>query len=228
MTSETLEHRPLHLSVNFDRVVDLVSVVLISFSTVLTAWCSYQSSSWGNIQAKRYAEAESLRITASTEQDAAHTRTAVDVGLFVQYLSARSTGRTQFGDFLRDHFPPELKQATVDWEATDPDTNPSAPNSPFAMPSFQLESKALADEATHKANEAFMAGIEANAHSDDYVLVTVLFASVSFLGGVGSKLRFPFHLVMLGFGMVLLLVAGAMLTRLPATPIKPLVAEFKR
>ncbi|MBS2033123.1 MAG: hypothetical protein JST54_34945 [Deltaproteobacteria bacterium] len=227
MTTETLEHRPFHLSVNFDRWVDLFSVVLISFATLLTAWCSYQSSSWGNIQAKRYAEAESLRIQASTEQDDANSRTAIDVGLFVQYLSARSAGRNEFSDFLRNHFPPELKQATTEWEATNPERNPSAPNSPFAMPSFKLEPRLRAEEATRAANTAFLSGIQANTHSDDYVLVTVLFASVSFLGGVGGKLRFPFHILLLGFGLLLLLVAGAMLTRLPASPFKPLAAKIE-
>ena len=226
MTTETLHHH-VHFSLRDDRLIDLISVVLISLATLMTAWCSYQSSSWGSLQAKRYAEANELRIKAASEEDAAHTRTAIDVSLFVQYLSARSAEHSQFADFLRAHFPDELKKATDEWEATHPETNPSAPSSPFTMPSFKVDAQERADRFNQIANEAFMNGLHANQHSDDYVLVTVLFASVSFLGGIGGKLRYPFHLVLLAFGALLLVLAFGMLTRLPATPIKPLIAEFK-
>jgi len=225
VTTETLgRHR---LSIDFDRFTDLASVVLISCATLLTAWCSYQSSSWGSLQAKRYAEAEGLRIKAAAEQDTAHTRTAIDVGLFVQYLSARSSGHSQFAEFLRAHFPEELKKATDEWEATHPETDPTAPSSPFTMPAFKIDAQERSETLTRAANETFLTGLQANQHSDDYVLVTVLFASVSFLGGIGGKLRYPFHLVLLAFGALLLVLAFGMLTRLPATPLKPLIAEFK-
>ncbi|MBS2028575.1 MAG: hypothetical protein JST54_11780 [Deltaproteobacteria bacterium] len=212
--------------VNVDRFIDIVTVVMISCAALMTAWCSYQSSKWSGVQGKVFAIASAARVRASTMRERGSVRTAVDVGLFVHYVNARFMEHSPLADFLHQRFPPELRRSMDDWLATEPFTNPSAPESPFVMSSFELEANKEADRFEAEATEAYERGIAANDHATDFVLVTVLFASVSFLAGVGGKLRAPFHLAVVLIGLVILLGAIAILSRLPTAPVGGLAANL--
>jgi hypothetical protein len=143
-------------------------------------------------------------------------RSSIHIGLFTDYAAAISEQNQRLADFLYTRFPPELKTATDAWRATDPLNNPNAPLSPFDMPEYQLpqqvEAQRLEAVATQKTAEADLA----NQQSDQYVLLTVIFAMVLFFGGISGKFQWRvIDLAMLGLGVVVLLGGLWFLLRSP-------------
>jgi hypothetical protein len=205
-------------SVDMERLIDVMSVVLISLATVFSAWCGYMASQFGNLQSRAFNEASALHIEASEARDRGNAALSIQVNLFVQYLSAVSLGRKDFAEFLRGHFPPELKAATDAWQATHPLENPNAPHSPFEMSSFHVPGESEARDYNGRASAAVARAIESAKRSDAFVLLTVIFASVSFLGGVGAKMRYPMNLLLLCFGVVVLLAGTAYMHHLHGLP----------
>jgi len=198
-----------------DRVVDLASVALISVAAVLTALCGYQSGRWAGQQARLYNLAEAGRIRSAEAADRANVLMAIDVGLFLHYVDAVAAGNAREATFILGRFRPEVKPAVQAWLATKPLRNPHAPSSPFAMPQYALktQAEAHADDAAASAN--FNAAVEATRHSDDFLLLTVIFAGVSFLGGISTKLVYPRHAIAVAVALVGLIYGLIRLVQLP-------------
>jgi len=56
----------------------------------------------------------------------------------------------------------------------------------------------------------------ANAHADDYVLLTVLFASALFFAGIGTKMQVrSLKIVLLSLGIIVFLTTAAILISMP-------------
>lgn len=173
----------------FDRWVELLAVALLSLATVLTAWCGYQATRWSGEQARNYSLASGYRIQAAQTTNQMFLLQNIQVGLFVEYAAAISNDNRNLADFLYQRFPPELRAATDAWLATDPLHNRNAPRSPFDMPAYVLPEQAKAAQLEAQAQESFATANEANEKGDTYVLYTVMFATVLFLGGISGKFR---------------------------------------
>ncbi|MBV8671334.1 MAG: hypothetical protein JO098_06145 [Candidatus Eremiobacteraeota bacterium] len=198
-----------------NRRLELWAVVLISVASVLSAWCAYQSARWGNAQAQMYARANATRVESLRQSGLANRQTMVDINLFVAYESALAQ-RSTLANFLSQRFPERLKVAVRAWLDQKPMSNVRAPSSPFVMPAYHVAAESRAEALENDAAGYFQDGVSANETADRYVLMTVLFASVSFLAGVGSKfeLRSVAAIAML-LGSLVLLVAGAILIAYP-------------
>jgi hypothetical protein len=173
----------------FDRVIEVIAAIALALATVLTAWCGYQAARWSGAQARAYNEASAARIQAAEKLDGADIRRSTEVGLFVQYAEAIAHDDAKVADFLYERFPPELKTATDAWLATQPLTNPDAPHSPFAMPEYRVPEQAEARQFQQIAAAKFEEASADNELGDRYVLLTVIFATVLFFGGVSGKFR---------------------------------------
>lgn len=171
----------------WNRWLEVISAILLSLATVASAWCAYQSTRWNGVQALNFSAANSARTESVRMSNAALQLTSIDVGMFVQFAAAYSEDNMVLAEFLLERFRPEMKTAVDAWIATEPLKNPNAPLSPFAMPEYtsaaQNESDRFLEVATQKLQEAS----DANQRSDNYVLLTVMFASVLFFGGVSTK-----------------------------------------
>lgn len=200
----------------FDRWVEFFSAIVLALATVLTAWCGYQASLWGGTQTEAANEAAAARIASSEKATISMLRSSIQVGLFVEYASAVAQEETELADFLYKRFPSALKIATDAWLATDPLENPDAPLSPFDMAEYQLpetaEAKSLEVVAAQKNEEAS----QANERSDEFVLLTVIFATVLFFGGISGKFQWRvIDAAMLGLGVVVMLYGTWRLLTLP-------------
>jgi hypothetical protein len=207
--SEQLDHGAI------DRIVDVASVVLISVAAVLTALCGYQSGRWSGQQTRLYSIANAGHIESAEDAARANSLTTIDVTVFLQYVNAVAAGNTHLADFLLHRFRPEMRAATNAWLATKPLTNNKAPSSPFVMPQYSLRSNAAAREAALRAAADFTAAEEATEHSDAFLLLTVIFAGVSFLAGISTKLLFPRHAIIVALGTVALIYGIVRLVELP-------------
>ncbi len=182
--------------------IELVATVFLAIATVLTAWSAFQSAKWSGVQAINFSAANAVRTESARASDLANTQRAVDVDTFVAWVSAVAAERgvapagrpyrpeegTESG-FLYDRFRDEFKPAVEAWLATRPLLDPAAPATPFQMPEYQLAADAEAERLVQESEDRRDNALAANQRSDNYVLLTVLFASVLLFAGVSTKLR---------------------------------------
>jgi len=198
-----------------DRIVDVASVVLISLAAVLSAVGGFQSGKWSGHEAKLYSEAESNRVASALASATTNVRHTTDVGLFLRYIEALHSGDTAFATFLHARFLPESRAALDAWLATKPLKNPKAPLTPFVMKEYRLASEVESRHYSDLALANFRDAQEANRNSDDFLLLTVIFAGVSFMAGISTKLRFPFHMTVVALGFVALIYGVVRLAAIP-------------
>lgn len=202
----------------FGRWVEILAAIVLSLATVATAWCGYQATRWGGEQARAYSEASANRIRASQKANEAILATNLHADLFVQYVVARGGGNQTLADILYQRFPAPLKTAADAWLALDPLNNPAAPPTPFAMTEYHLTQSDEARALDQIADDRFDEANEANELSDEYVRLTVIFATVLLFGGMSGKFQWwAIDAAMLVVGAVVFL--GALVSLLGA-PVK--------
>ncbi|AKU99484.1 hypothetical protein AKJ09_06148 [Labilithrix luteola] len=170
---------------------DIAGVVVMSLAAVATAWCAYQSSVWGGLQARHYAAASKLRQEAVQQHLEGNQMLALDSSLFTSYVAARADNKDALANYMQQRFRPEMKVAMDAWLAKQPLEHVDAPKTPFLMPEYQNKAWVAGREAEALANNEMVEGVHSNHHSETYVLATVLFAVVLFFAGVGPKLPRP-------------------------------------
>ncbi|HUX87110.1 MAG TPA: hypothetical protein VMW65_08915, partial [Chloroflexota bacterium] len=80
-----------------------------------------------------------------------------------------------------------------------------APSSPFVMTEYSLAAQKRAQDLTSTAEQKTEDAKRANQQSDNYVGLTVIFASVLLFGGVGGKFEsFNLRVVTLAIGAFVL------------------------
>src|SRR5579864_2795090 len=82
----------------------------------------------------------------------------------------------------------EITCAVVLALKTDPFNNPAAPLGPLKMAEYVQPELAEAKRQDEQSAREYAAAMQANQNADTYVLLTVLFASVLFFGGIAGTL----------------------------------------
>ena len=186
-----------------DRRIEMVSAVLMALATVASAWCAYQSTRWSGVRGTAVTQANNVRIEAVQQADVANQLDTVYVAVFIQYMGAVTRGDEKFADFIYTRLPPELKTALDAWLKTRPLQNPDAPKTPFDMPDYVIPEREKAQRLTQVAHKKFREARKAGQRSDNYVLLTVIYASVLFFAGMGMKFESRrIRLVILGIGAI--------------------------
>lgn len=117
---------------------------------------------------------------------------------------------------MYERFRPEFKTAVDAWLARGPLDDPSAPPTPFAMKQYQLAADQEAARLERRAEALTETGRTANQRSDDYVLVTIMFASVLFFAGISSKMStMRERIVLLGSGVAIFVAASIVTLSFP-------------
>jgi hypothetical protein len=198
------------------RWVEITCAVVLSLATMSTAWCAYQSTLWGGVQTFRLAAANKAGRESSTAHVEALQARAFDASMFISYVQAKNEGNERQERFLFDRFRPEMRKALEAWLKTDPFTNSAAPPGPFRMAEYVQQELVEAKRQAELSAQAHAAAQEANETSDTYVLLTVLFASVLFFGGIAGTLdsrRLRFSI--LSIALTLFVVTVAYLGTMP-------------
>ena len=168
---------------------EMIATLLMAVATIATAWCAYQSTVWSGIQEFAMHDAQELSREVSTLRTLGLQRSIIDLSLFQSFLDARLTGNDSLARFYSDRFPPRLKVPFEAWLSTSPFTNPNAPSHVFAMKQYVVAEKVRADSLHKVAMQTMTEAQESNAHSEHYILLTVIFASVLFFGGITSNIH---------------------------------------
>ena len=163
---------------------EIACAIVLALATTASAWCAYQSKLWGGVQAAQAGAAVRAGREGAVNSLAAMQLRAFDASMFIAYMQARFERNTDMDAFLFQRFRPEMKSAMEAWLKLDPLTNPAAPPSPFRMAEYAQAETAEGARQAELATKAMAATGAARRNSDDYVLLTVIFASVLFFGGI--------------------------------------------
>jgi hypothetical protein len=200
----------------WEPLAEIIATLLLALATLATAWSGYQSARWGGEQASNTSQSIALRTESTRASTLAGQRTQIDIGLFTNWINAYAHEDQRLADFYENRFPPELAVAFDAWIATDPINNPGAPKSPFSMeeydPVLLEEAQSLEAEAEEKSQLA----AAANQIADEYILNTVILASVLFLTGVQSRMKsVPARSLIILLSLVILSYGLYNIARLP-------------
>ena len=196
--------------------LDLIAVVLMAAVIVATAWSAYQAKVWGSHQFLLLGEGmgagmQSMQATIQQGQ-----RSGLDAVIVMEYIKAVHNKDQGLADFYLARVRPELRVAIEAWLETKPFENPNAPRNPFVMQEY---ARTFAQEAEQFAKESHLKTLEAQQamqNADNYVLLTVLYASVLFLGNIIKQFSSrQLRLILLIAGLFVFSVATAMLSSLP-------------
>jgi hypothetical protein len=167
---------------------ELLVTVLLVTAAVATSWSSYQATRWNGEQAKAAGRTSAIRIDAARAASLAEAQTEVDVATFIAWADADRRGETEHAEFYTDRFRPEFRTAFSAWIATDPLENPTAPQTPFAMPEYQVAAVEEAADLDQEA-EASAADVARNIQrASNYVLTVVLYTIVLLFAGMSTKM----------------------------------------
>ena len=192
-----------------DNWLVITGAVLLSLATVATSWCAYQSARWSGVQTIQFAESNRDRTEATTAYSIGAQTAAYDATVTVDLITLYFNNDTEALEFLYEHALREEYIPAVDaWVNSEPLQNPEAPRSPLDMPEYNNEWLDEGEKLMKSSEENTGRAKESNQKSDNYVLLTVMFASVLFFAGISSKfvakwLQFFF----LGFGGLVFIIA---------------------
>src|SRR4051795_7483148 len=168
---------------------ELLVTVLLVVAALATSWSSYQATRWNGEQAAAAGRTNAIRISAARADGLARSQTQVDVATFIAWADADQRGESKIADFYAQRFRDEFRPAFDAWMATEPLTNPDAPETPFVMDEYQVASKTEA-EKLDAAAEASSAEVRIDIQrSSNYVLTVVLYAVVLFFAGVSTRFQ---------------------------------------
>jgi len=197
------------------RWVEVTCAVVLSLATMSSAWCAYQATLWSGVQTFRLAAALKAGRESSGANITALQLQAFDASMFISYMQAKNEGNERQETFLFKRFRPEMKKAVEAWLKTDPFNDPKAPQGPFKMSEYAQPELEEAKRHDEQFAQEHAAAQHANENSDTYVLLTVLFASVLFFGGIAGtlqshRLRVTILSIALAFFVVTLAFLGTM------------------
>jgi hypothetical protein len=199
----------------FDRLLEVIAVLLLGITTVGTAWCGYEASQWNGQQSDLARQSSDERVEAGRLFGLATQKVAYDSSIIAQYAIAAQAGNTALTDFyrkslVRPDFLPLLDKWEAEVRAGGTPTNLTEDqdylNAQFA------DYKAATASAEAKSAESQ----EAGNTGDQYVVTTILLAVALFFAGVTSSFRYrPAQAFLLILAIGTVAVATSRLADLP-------------
>lgn len=201
-----------------DRWRELAAAILLALATVMSAWCAYQATRWSGVQATAFGQAGALRSESVRASTRAGQQVQIDVQSWLAWIDARVSGRDEVADFLHERFRAEFLPAFDAWmDSVQGEPKGTVPEgTPFELPEYQLAEGEKADRLESEAAASFDEARRANQTGDNFVLTAVLYASVLFFAGIGTKWRSSrLRLFSLGLGSIVFVVASFIVFTLP-------------
>ena len=206
-------------SEKLDGKVEKLSAVLLTIAIIATAWCVYQASTWGGVMAFKLSEvnANTQKFVMNTIQQGQYS--TIDILTFIEYVNALNDNNESLSDFYYHRFRQDFKPAVDAWLETNPLENPDAPPHPLVMPEYKKQFTEQAEQFASTSKIKLDEAVQANRNSDSYVLLTVIYSSVLFLGGVLGKFRTnKVRITLLLIGISIFAVTTVGLVSLPVAP----------
>jgi hypothetical protein len=192
-----------------DRILEVFAVLLLGMATLGSAWCAYQASQWNGKESSTSARSSDERVEGSRLFSLATQEITYDSIIVAQYAQAVASGNTNLQAFYRATLiRPEFIPVLDKWEDQ---LRAGQPADRLLEDPAYIEARFV--DYTAAQGRAEVAGEEsrkAAQHADDYVLLTVLFASALFFAGITTsfRARLPRLMLLLAAGITLAYCAG--------------------
>jgi hypothetical protein len=178
------------------RKLDAWTALVLGLAAVATAWATYQSSQWSEVQAQVQYEAASLRTDAARAASDASGDRIVDAELWLNWLSAVANDQLDRAAFFRDRFSPALDLAQREWLAAAPNATPTDPTSaargtPLDLDAYVPGSQVRSDRLASEAEERLVEASEANSNAAAFILAALILSLSLFFGGIATKFTSP-------------------------------------
>lgn len=185
-------------------ILETVEAIVLAIIAVATAWSGYQAALWTGHQSELYGSSTRLRVQAESAATTANQARMYNAMTVVEWLKAEEQGQQKLAALFERRFLPDYRPAFEAWKNTDPLNNPNAPAGPQLMTQYRNVKDEEAARLNQQASDAFDQGNTARQHSDDYVRVTVVLATVLLLMAISQ--RFKIHAVRVGMVIVAVLL----------------------
>lgn len=170
------------------RVLDILTVILLSVTAVLTAWCGFEASKWGGEMSIAFSQASSARIQAASAESTAQAARQYDLTLYTEWVLAEANGQDDLVRFVEERFTEEFAVAFDAWNAEG-----RASRGPLAMAEYVPPGTVEAEKLSARADAKFDEALANNQRGDDYSLLTVLFALVLFFAAISQHQSAPWR-----------------------------------
>ncbi len=199
--------------------LEMIATIMMAVATIATAWCAYQSTLWGGVEEDQLHEADELNREALALRAQGTQLSMLDVHLLTNFANAYALGQDRLTDFYRERFSPRLKPAFHAWIEARRRDSLNAPKHPFEMKEYVVPAYVRADSLLKVYRAGVMTSRESGGHSEDYVMLTVVYASILFFGGISSNLdgMGTKRLFVIGSG-ILLVISVAWMFTFPLAP----------
>src|SRR6185503_18009514 len=153
---------------------DTISSLLLAAATISSAWCAYQASVWNGVQTRALAVASVAQFAGARDASVVNRNISIDVGVFLRYVEADLRGDRKSTAFLRANARPEFRPALEAWIADQGSGGPGV-ELPFSRPEYRMAAQDRIRDLDGRVSRELAVANAANAHSDAFVLHTVLF-----------------------------------------------------
>lgn len=208
-----------------DEILEIVVVVLLGLTALLTAWATWIGSLHGGNQATNYAKSSNIAADGNARWNQAAQELTADMQLWntiselrIEYAFAEEGNNTsemerigwKLDQIYADNVSGNLQKA-IDWA-----DEQEGYASPFDMDGYVAGYFADAQAVLDKAQATLEQGQRDNAHGDAFGLVTVIYSIVLFLLGIaGSFKNVTNKSVVIAIGVVGLVFASVYMLTLP-------------
>lgn len=188
--------------------IEIGAAALLALATLMSAWSAFNSARWHGESTEYYNKSDVAMTRSSELLNMKIQDRVVDSVSFGNYVNTYLAGDSAATEAYLARLHPRLRASIEAWEKLDPTNNPEAPRTPFQMVEYKdeylVESVKVAKEARVNSSKARVA----MHNSNNFILLTVLFAGVLFFAGISTKFQAKIiKLTMLGFGVVVFLVS---------------------
>jgi hypothetical protein len=199
------------------RLIEIVTVLLLGVATVGSAWSAYQVARWNGVETDEARASAAFRIDGSREFALATQLVAYDSATVGQVAAAAADDNEALLDFLRETLVrPGFRPVLASWqEQVDAG---EIPTNLLADQEYLDDLFADSIAADAQAAAATERGEEAGGYADDYIQLTLFFASALFFAGITASFsnRLSKLTLLVGAGAILA-VAGVLLAGYPVT-----------
>jgi hypothetical protein len=216
--TDALLHRIL-AAVEKDRRrgrIELAVAVILSLATLTTTWCGYQARLWGDVQSAKQAAADTAERQAAEDTIVGLQLRTFDVLEMREYWAALRQKDTETRDAIFARMRPQLRKAIEASLAAGVLQNPEVAG-PLQRPEYVLTEETSAKRLREEAGQLNSSAQVAGRASGSYVLLTLMFASVLFFGGITGTFTAP--RVRIGLGCVALVIFMVTMTVLIGLPV---------
>lgn len=165
--------------------LELLVAIILSLATLASTWCGYQARQWGGVQATNQVTADTAERQAAENTILAMQMRTQDGLVLLEYWRALRQGDSKTCEILKFHMRPQLQRAIDASVAAGLLTNPDLPG-PLQRPEYALEEEQEAKSQREKAGQLRAASVAGGHRAGQYVLLTLMFASVLFFGGIAG------------------------------------------